>query len=1496
MKNEIIKKITSLTLMTIMFAGGMTLAVPGFLPDSAIPIEAFADRGTTSGTLYVSSTELQGAQVMKVVLDDPSLQKHSTNPRVTVDVTPSQGTTVTVALFQMFDGTYEGYLVDNVSAENADTDDRGIDFGTDCSLTFDTAADVAGYYAATNLDIDDVNVFVDSTACTNPDSAATTVMDAVANESTVHAITSTTVNAPPGPAFIGNVLGADSASWPMIYGFDFADDNLIEYGDEAITFTFGAKAAGVSFTSTDTDGIVVPGQKVQLTIDDNGLNIDPTTVDSWKFLGTVGSEASDRISATDDNMIADLPSIGFGDNGFMTITEDDTISSTDMVDESTTDETYTFTETGTNTGVFTIHDSFGNSDAAISTTCGVDDKVTYTYAGISIVHVCATGNASTSLDAGSEWSPSEAASYTLTDADMNRNASYTETLNVHEDNVIPFIKIGEPKVLERGAMAGVAGGSSGMTFTTGDADAFDSAVGVANKTDDSGRVTLSLTSTQADTSAVLTITTGWDASTWGTDSTEMEEVLYWDVCSIANHLDSSAIAVTIDGSDVIEDTANSCSGEASYMTNTSTGLNGDGAVDLVFTITHPSKQGTAGDYVIAADLHAYGSTLGANGIYRMEAVETGDDTGTFEGSVTYVQMNTVSSAAGFGPAASIVADSADLIIMLDNYATGSSSPRINYGDTDVLGSNNVTVGAQLEANTHSGVVSFDANSYGVGDAATITLVDADLNTDSSVIETYVGDGTYTAGTDMFSLQCDDAACTGTPTVLLVEDGADSDTFIGVFTVPNDIGEDMEVAYRDSRDAAGSAVQWFATSTIGSTTGTISLDRQVYPVPFHISGDTSTTINGATSSGSGLKAGDATDLANWNGSSGSDAGTITVWVSVTDPDYTDDQLKVAVGATSEGTCYTVNAGTNTAVFTFGAAEANSSATPKELGPMTEDEQGTGVYSISGTIGETENSVKVVGGTTILQCKYVDANGDNGLSTTVYDSATFDLRNGSLTADKSVYIMGQDMVLTLTDDDLNLNSDSAETYVLNLIEWDSSADSSQLLSDSTTFTANPTALEETGDSTGVFQSVITIPSSITGGTGTALELGEEITLTYRDAGRAGESNVAAAAASDTTSADVELSIAISNFGANISLDKTVYDWTDTVNIEVVAPDHNKNSNAKETIGTASLPVKVSTRAGAMCSSTYTLKESGEDTGIFVGYIVLSGHAQTINGNTTKAAVTDVCTGPEGGIVATAGQDDGVTVTYEYNDGSVALASAIIQWNYSSIEFLESSVAADGTVTIRAVDPDEDLDDTVIDQVTIDVYSDSDSGGVTKTLSETDEGTGIFEGTINFTSTAISSGDTLRVSEGDTVTAEITDYNLPGPDYTSSDNLLFAATTTVGTAFPPLDRAPAANARVVDASGNSVAEVSVDQQVQIAADVTNGQSKDQAFAYLVQVQDASGVTVSLSWLTGSLTSGQSMTAAQSWTPTSSGTYTATVFVWESVSNPTALSPTVSVDIDVV
>ena len=269
--------------------------------------------------------------------------------------------------------------------------------------------------------------------------------------------------------------------------------------------------------------------------------------------------------------------------------------------------------------------------------------------------------------------------------------------------------------------------------------------------------------------------------------------------------------------------------------------------------------------------------------------------------------------------------------------------------------------------------------------------------------------------------------------------------------------------------------------------------------------------------------------------------------------------------------------------------------------------------------------------------------------------------------------------------------------------------------------------------------------------------------------------------------------------------------------------------------------------------------------------------------------------GGTIMTAGQTDGVSVSYEYNDGSVIVASASISWNIGEASFDSSVASAGGSAVFTVVDPDENLDSTITDAFTVAIYSDSDNGGFTLTMNETDEDTGVFEGTVFFTADAATSGSNIRVSEGDTVTAEYTDETLPEP-YTTSDDLTIAGTLTIGTAFPPLERAPAANARVVDAFGSSVAEVSSGQQVQIAADVSNGQSKDQAFAYLVQVQDGNGVTVSLAWITGSLTAGQSMSPALSWTPDASGTYTATVFVWESVDNPTALSPTVSVDIDVV
>ena len=93
-----------------------------------------------------------------------------------------------------------------------------------------------------------------------------------------------------------------------------------------------------------------------------------------------------------------------------------------------------------------------------------------------------------------------------------------------------------------------------------------------------------------------------------------------------------------------------------------------------------------------------------------------------------------------------------------------------------------------------------------------------------------------------------------------------------------------------------------------------------------------------------------------------------------------------------------------------------------------------------------------------------------------------------------------------------------------------------------------------------------------------------------------------------------------------------------------------------------------------------------------------------------------------------------------------------------------------------------------------------------------------------------------------------------------------------------------------------VIVDKQVMVVADLSNGQDRSQNFAYIVQIRDQNNLVISLSWLTGSLTPGQTFSPALSWTPTVSGMYTIEIFVWESIKNPDALSAPLLLSIDVV
>ena len=90
-------------------------------------------------------------------------------------------------------------------------------------------------------------------------------------------------------------------------------------------------------------------------------------------------------------------------------------------------------------------------------------------------------------------------------------------------------------------------------------------------------------------------------------------------------------------------------------------------------------------------------------------------------------------------------------------------------------------------------------------------------------------------------------------------------------------------------------------------------------------------------------------------------------------------------------------------------------------------------------------------------------------------------------------------------------------------------------------------------------------------------------------------------------------------------------------------------------------------------------------------------------------------------------------------------------------------------------------------------------------------------------------------------------------------------------------------------------VDEQIMIMTDISNNQDVQQNFAYLTQVKNDDQAVISLSWLTGSLSPRQMFSPAQSWIPTESGMYRIQVFVWESITNPEALSPSLSMTVNV-
>ncbi len=359
------------------------------------------------------------------------------------------------------------------------------------------------------------------------------------------------------------------------------------------------------------------------------------------------------------------------------------------------------------------------------------------------------------------------------------------------------------------------------------------------------------------------------------------------------------------------------------------------------------------------------------------------------------------------------------------------------------------------------------------------------------------------------------------------------------------------------------------------------------------------------------------------------------------------------------------------------------------------------------------------------------------------------------------------------------------------------------------------------------------------------------------------------------------------APIFTDKTVYTWTDKVQMTIHAPSWNTDRHLIDSIGDEDHPIKISTRGHSL--SPYKFTETDVNSGKFTAEIILTGFSHDADGDgdfdTTPRTMGN---GPTSGFLES-DSDSALTITFEFADGVVLTKSVPIQWNIGSIQFSEENYSSDQTAIVHVIDPDLNLNPESLDHIPIKISSNSDVSGIEVSAVETSKSSGIFSSTISFTQNLSSSGNRLYAIPGDTIFAKYDDYTIPKP-YSISDNLAVKTSAIIGTSSAALQSMPIIFS---DSMGNQISTVSANEQIQIVGKIINPQNYKQKFVYLFQVKDENNFVVSLSWIQGEISANQNLDISQSWIPQQTGNYSIETYAWNSLTNAAPLSTSLSTSV---
>ena len=630
MNSKLYRKLTSITLMAIMLAGGMTIAVPGETPVAV----------AQTGMLSVSATaapgnSFGGPQIIEIVVDDPSRSG-------TADAISLSGVTV--------DGT-------GVTMRQADT-------GKWYAYVADTSAVVA------------------------------------ANSALTADIANATISDPPKRSGVTFELQT----------VEFKNDSDIDVvlGNEVITLHYEDDLDDLATVSVGRT-VVPEGGQIHVTVSDFRLNLDPTGADEW-VVYTDGSTAAyndDGANAIIDG--ENWVGIFGGDGGEFTVTADDSV--VDITDAPTTPPvgTITLTETGANTGVFTSENADGGSN--IEATGDENDSFTITYADDSVQVLIEDFVSTLEMIADGTWDSGESLTVRLTSENLNINILDDTNMGIVDE--FPVLILGEPITLKDLDSAGTYGGD-GNTAT----DEVPRETITVNSNTCVGALAIPDTSNNTDVVFTLTL------SEAQVDQINRGEsyIQYLGPGVVIGGFDDGNITFAATGLDDVVLTAAGIDDELDADGN-------DVATGATITLTYNNEEDNPTDRPVIFDIFTFGATEN-HAIYRALLEETDSGSGVFEATIEYQMLNqrTVNDEnhaqergcrrrrAGHDPGHGL---------------HGQRRTRIHIRMAQAATDN-----ASEDAPTNTGEVSVDASTYRVSDDVTITLVDADLNTDSGAREIY----------------------------------------------------------------------------------------------------------------------------------------------------------------------------------------------------------------------------------------------------------------------------------------------------------------------------------------------------------------------------------------------------------------------------------------------------------------------------------------------------------------------------------------------------------------------------------------------------------------------------------------------------------------------------------------------------------------------------------------------------------------------------------------